>query len=107
METATGYDRLLHGEAVSIGMCAAAYIAQEVGLVGEEVVERQRSLLQAYSLPTRCEGVDIVQVRQAMAVDKKSVSGNIHWVLLEKVGSALVRADVPDLAVDAALQKVT
>ena len=107
LETATGYDQLLHGEAVSIGMCAAAYIAQEVGLVGEEIVERQRSLLEAYSLPTRYQGVDVDQVRQAMAVDKKSVSGNIHWVLLEKVGSALVRSDVPDLAVDAALQKVT
>ena len=50
LETATGYDQLLHGEAVSIGMCAAAYIAQEVGLVGEESVERQRSLHEAYSL---------------------------------------------------------
>ena len=106
LETATGYDQLLHGEAVSIGMCAAAHIAKEIGLIGEEVVQRQKSLLEEYSLPTRCKGADKDKVRQAMAVDKKSVSGNLHWVLLEKVGSAVVRADVSNLAVDAALQKI-
>ena len=107
LEAATGYGRLLHGEAVAVGMTAAVRISRDMGLIGQDVVDRQDRLLERFGLPTRCPGVDRDAVRQAMGVDKKAVDGKLRWILLEDVGRATVRADVPPEVVEAALQEVT
>lgn len=101
LEAATGYERFLHGEAVAIGMMAAAGISLRLGLIGREVVERQRSLLERFGLPTRCSGVPVSQVVRAMELDKKVRSKAIRWVLLEGIGRVVLRSDVPeDLVLD-------
>ena len=107
LEAATGYAKLLHGEAVAVGMTAAVRISRDMGLIGQDVVDRQDRLLERFGLPTRCPGVDRDTVRRAMGVDKKAVDGTLRWVLLEDVGRATVRADVPSEVVEAALQEVT
>ena len=107
LEAATGYAKLLHGEAVAVGMTAAVRISRDMGLIGQDVVDRQDSLLERFGLPTRCPGVDRETVRRAMGVDKKAVDGTLRWVLLEDVGRATLRADVPSEVVEAALQEVT
>ena len=107
LEAATGYGTLLHGEAVAVGMTAAVRISRDMGLIGQDVVDRQDRLLRRFGLPTRCPGVDRDAVRQAMGVDKKAVDGRLRWILLEDVGRAVVRADVPPEVVEAALQEVT
>ena len=107
LEAATGYGKLLHGEAVAVGMTAAVRISRDMGLIGQDVVDRQDRLLERFGLPTRCPGVDRETVRRAMGVDKKAVDGTLRWILLEDVGRATVRADVPSEVVEAALQEVT
>ena len=107
LEAATGYAKLLHGEAVAVGMTAAVRISRDMGLIGQDVVDRQDRLLERFGLPTRCPGVDRETVRRAMGVDKKAVDGTLRWVLLEDVGRATLRADVPSEVVEAALQEVT
>ena len=107
LEAATGYATLLHGEAVAVGMTAAVRISRDMGLIGQDVVDRQDRLLERFGLPTRCPGVDRETVRRAMGVDKKAVDGALRWVLLEDVGRATVRADVPSEVVEAALREVT
>ena len=106
LEAATGYGRLLHGEAVSIGMSAAARISRDVGLLDAATVERQDRLLERFGLPTRFPGADREAVRRAMLTDKKTAEGSVRWVLLEGVGRAVVRGDVPADVVDAALDAV-
>ncbi len=54
IEAATRYESFLHGEAVSIGMMGAAMLSQRLGLLSEEAVGRQRSLLQRFRLPITC-----------------------------------------------------
>ena len=107
LEAATGYAKLLHGEAVAVGMTAAVRISRDMGLIGQDVVDRQDRLLERFGLPIRCPGVDRETVRRAMGVDKKAVDGTLRWVLLEDVGRATLRADVPSEVVEAALQEVT
>ena len=107
LEAATGYGKLLHGEAVAVGMTAAVRISRDMGLVGQDVVDRQDRLLERFGLPTRYPGVDRDAVRRAMGVDKKAVDGTLRWILLEDVGRATVRADVPPEVVEAAMQEVT
>ncbi|MSQ12461.1 MAG: 3-dehydroquinate synthase [Dehalococcoidia bacterium] len=96
LEAATGYQRLLHGEAVAIGMHAAGLISRRMGLLSEEGLARQDRLLQRYGLPLDWPaGVDTEAVLSATQVDKKTAEGKLHWVLLEGIGRAVVREDVP------------
>ena len=95
IEAATGYESYLHGEAVSVGMMGAANIGRLMGMMSGEEVERQRSLLAAYGLPLDARGVDPEAVSEAMLSDKKVVSGTIRWVLLDGIGNATTRNDVP------------
>ena len=104
LEASTDYGRFLHGEGVSVGMMGAARIAKEMGMISEAVVARQRHLLERFNLPTRAGGVVVEDVLQAMSLDKKTVGGSNRWVLLEGVGKAVVRSDVPRKLVEATVR---
>ena len=95
LEAATGYEGFLHGEAVSVGMMGAAYIGHAMGLLSAEEVERQRALLESYGLPLTCGDVDTAGVEKAMLSDKKTSDREIRWVLLDGIGRAVTRSDVP------------
>ena len=106
LEAALGYDSIVHGEAVAIGMMAAADISYRMGMLSAEGLQRQRELLTSFGLPTKAPPVDPNAVREAMALDKK-VAGRVNrWVLLRDIGEATVRDDVPDVIVDAVLKEV-
>ena len=95
IESATGYGRFLHGEAVSVGMMGAANIGRRMGMMSDSEVQRQRSVLTAYDLPLDARGVDPEAVSEAMLSDKKVSAGAIRWVLLDGIGNARTRNDVP------------
>ena len=95
LEAATGYGKFLHGEAVSIGMMGAAFISRGLGMISEEEVERQRALLEAFGLPLSSAEMDVDAVSEAMRSDKKTSRGAIRWVLLDGIGRAVTRSDVP------------
>ena len=107
LEAATEYGRFLHGEAVSVGMMGAAKLGQALGVTPQETVERQEALLRRFDLPLRCPGVDLERVAAAMALDKKVQGKNIRWVLLEDVGRAVVRGDVPEALVQRVLSELS
>ena len=95
LEAATGYSALLHGEAVSIGMMGAGYIGNELGMLSDAELHRQRSILERYGLPLAYPGLDADAVTEAMKSDKKTQDRDIHWVLLDGIGKAVTRTDVP------------
>ncbi|MDE2802674.1 MAG: 3-dehydroquinate synthase, partial [Chloroflexota bacterium] len=107
LEAATAYGELLHGEAVAIGMTAAVRISRAMGLIGDDLVDRQDALLRRFNLPTSFPGADRDAVRQAMSVDKKTSAGSIRWVLLDGLGRSLTRNDIPAEVVEDALAAVT
>ena len=107
LEAALEYAGLLHGEAVSIGMMAAGHISWRLGMLRPEELARQRAILEAFRLPVHAPpGVDSATVRQAMSLDKKVEGKRIRWVLLDGIGRAVSRTDVPDAVVDEALRSV-
>lgn len=106
LESSTGYGHFLHGEGVSVGMTGAARIAQEMGMICEDVVIRQRLLLERFNLPIRAEGIPVDALLQAMALDKKTVGGTNRFVLLESVGKAVVRGDVPRELVETTVREL-
>ncbi|MCH8281256.1 MAG: 3-dehydroquinate synthase [Chloroflexi bacterium] len=101
LEASTEYGSFFHGEGVSVGMMGAARIAQQMGMISGELVDRHHELLRRFSLPTSASAVSGVSglsmegVLRAMALDKKVEGGGNRWVLLEGVGKAVVRRDVP------------
>ncbi len=102
IEAATGYGRFLHGEAVSVGMMGAAYIGEALGMLSAAEVDRQRAALRGYGLPLAFADMDIDAVKDAMLSDKKTAGRAIRWVMLDGIGNAVTRNDVPpELAQDA------
>ncbi len=83
IETATGYHRYSHGEAVGIGLLAA------LRLSGAEALREQvRELLLARELPVSFDGASAEQVVAATARDKKRVGKELPFVLLSEPGQA-------------------
>jgi 3-dehydroquinate synthase len=102
---AAGY-RLLHGEAVAVGMCAALSIARERDAIDPVFERRVRDLIVAYGLPVRAE-IDVATVRAKMASDKKKSAGIQKWILPRRGGGVTMVMDVADEAIDRAIQSVT
>lgn len=96
IERCAGYGELLHGEAISIGMCMAAELSARLGRLPAADVERIRSLLTSFRLPTTppptLEPEDFLA---AMSIDKKVMAGAIRLVLLRAIGDADVTAEYP------------
>ena len=95
IEAATAYGTYLHGEAVSVGMMAAAEIGRRMGITPPEVVERQRELLLRFRLPVAAPRLSPDALEQAIALDKKTTGGAVKWVLLEDIGRTVQRRDAP------------
>jgi len=97
LETLSGYGRLLHGEAIALGMLCAGRLSSERGLWTEADEIRQRSLIQELGLPVRIPdglSLDREAAWDAMGRDKKARSGRVRFVLPTAIGSATVVEDV-------------
>jgi 3-dehydroquinate synthase len=87
VEMLTDYRRFLHGEAVAIGMVAAARVSQALGTCDATVVTRIRDLLGRAGLPTALpDDVDGAALALAMRGDKKSHGGKIRFVAVRRIG---------------------
>jgi 3-dehydroquinate synthase len=85
-EAATGYEQLLHGEGVAIGMMCAARLAERLGRVDAAFTRRQYLLLSALGLPTDVPEVDQDELIEAMYHDKKVEQGQLRFVLPTRLG---------------------
>jgi shikimate kinase / 3-dehydroquinate synthase len=101
IETATGYARLRHGEAVALGLLAALRLSEQ-----RDLRERVAALLDAAGLPVRLDGLDVDAVLAALVRDKKRVGAEVPFVLVrglgdvrpgERVDQAALRAAVAEL----------
>ena len=96
LEATTGLRELSHGEAVAIGMVAAARISQQVGILDLSSIAKIENLLAEFGLPTRCQGVNPDDIIKAARFDKKTTGGQIGWVLLKDIGQGVVNQPVAD-----------
>jgi 3-dehydroquinate synthase len=94
LEKLSGFE-LRHGEAVSIGMVAAARIAAELGRADPSLADRIAAALAAWGLPVRCPPFDARDIWAAMAHDKKRQGRGLRWVLPRAVGQVEITEQVP------------
>jgi 3-dehydroquinate synthase len=103
IESAMGYGRWLHGEAVGAGMAMAARMSFESGWLGRTDTERVLRVIEHLGLPTRVADVTPEALLQHMRIDKKVLEGRIRLVLLRAIGTAFVTAEYDDGALRRAL----
>lgn len=104
IETALGYGEWLHGEAVAVGMVLAGRLSMMVCGFEKEEQQRLESLLAALGLPQACPEIPLETWTTLMARDKKVADGKMRFVLLERLGKAVVRQDIGE---DALAQVLT
>jgi shikimate kinase/3-dehydroquinate synthase len=99
IETATGYARYRHGEAVGLGLLAALTLSEQHGLRAEV-----SELLAARGLPTTLDpAVDRAAVLAAVGRDKKRRGGRVGFVLVDAPGQVRTGCPVDDAALRAAI----
>jgi 3-dehydroquinate synthase len=103
IEACLGYRRLLHGEAVAIGMRAAAWLSVRAAGLAPESHVRLEAALDHLGLPVRMPRVGVDRLLKAMAQDKKRARGEVRWVLTPRIGDASVPRAVESRLVRAAL----
>ena len=105
IETETGYDTLLHGEAVAIGMLLAARLSIRLGMADEADAQRLQVLLERFGLPTTVpRGVDAGALFARMRLDKKNRADMLRLILWRGIGRAEIVDDVDPAAVRAVMQ---
>jgi 3-dehydroquinate synthase len=96
LEASAGYDDLLHGEAVAVGLVFAGALAAAVGRIEDAAADRHAEIVTALGLPTRApDGLDASKVLDLMRRDKKA-KGGLTFVLPGPRG--LERVDDPEAA---------
>jgi 3-dehydroquinate synthase len=86
LETITNYRVFRHGEAVGYGMLVAGELSRDLGLIDAGELKLLRDAVNLCGPLPRADNLDINQLIRALKHDKKSVDGQINWVLVEGVG---------------------
>lgn len=103
LEAASGYsDRLLHGEAVAVGMMMALHLSQRLGYCNDEAIVRLGEHLRAIGLPLTIRDLNGIIPEDAgalvrrMYADKKAEAGGLTFVLARRIGDVFVARRVPE-----------
>ncbi|HJP92055.1 MAG TPA: 3-dehydroquinate synthase [Pyrinomonadaceae bacterium] len=86
LETITNYRVFRHGEAVGYGMLVAGELSRNLGLLNAGELQLLREAVGLCGPLPRADNLDTNEIIRALKHDKKSVDGQINWVLLEGVG---------------------
>jgi 3-dehydroquinate synthase len=90
---------LRHGDAVSIGMVAAARIAEALGRAEPGLAACIADVLAAWGLPVTCPPYSVDAVWAAMTHDKKKQGKGLRWILPRAIGDVEIADDVPEVLV--------
>jgi 3-dehydroquinate synthase len=105
IETLAGYGMYRHGEAVALGMVAAARLGERVGFSAAGLTDRTVALLDGLGLPTGGVALDPAEVWDVLARDKKAHHG-VRFILCSEPGSAQVVEQPPREVVDEVIRSL-
>jgi len=93
VETVSDF-KVSHGEAVAVGMLAAARISRKMGILGETELARLEKLIKMAGLPLKIPSLNIEKMIEAMKHDKKILQGKVRFVLAKSIGEVFISQDV-------------
>lgn len=97
---------MTHGECVALGCVAAAFISWKKNWLSMEEYYEIRDMFVPFYLPISIDNLDIEEVLRLTKSDKKAENGYIKFVLLKKVGKALIDKTVTDDEIREALKEL-
>ena len=93
IETASDF-KVGHGEAVAIGMIAAAKISNKLGILDKNELVRLEGVIERAGLPTEIPNLIVERIIQAMKHDKKILMGKIRFILPKSIGNVFITDEV-------------
>lgn len=93
-ESATGYERFLHGEAVFLGMIAAGWLSRKYEQFSAEEFHRLESLVRKMGLNPDLTDISDEMFLEHISRDKKVKQGKVHFVLVKRLGETVIRSDI-------------
>jgi 3-dehydroquinate synthase len=93
IETVSDFE-VEHGQAIAMGMMAAARIAQKKGFLASGELTRLKGVIAGAGLPTEMPYLDNKKIIQAIRHDKKIIAGRIRFVLPKAIGNVFVTDEV-------------
>ena len=93
IETASDF-KVDHGEAVAIGMLAAARVSNQMGILNQNELARLEGLIKKAGLPTKVQNLKVETLIQAMKHDKKVVKGKVRFILPKSLGKVFITDEV-------------
>ena len=104
LETLTGYNQLLHGEAVAIGMMVASRLSELKGLCEVGFSSRLGKLLQSFDLPLDLPGnLNPADILETMKLDKKVIADSTRLILVKSAGQGFIDSTSDQLQITAAI----
>jgi len=97
---------MLHGECVALGAVAAAFISWKHNWLSMEEYYEIRDMFVPFHLPISIDQIDPEEILALTKSDKKMASGRIRFVLLKKVGKAVIDSTVTDEDILNALREI-
>lgn len=107
LESATGYKKYRHGEAVAIGIVGAMYLAQELGFINEELILKVKKVIMSWGLPISFPEELLDCVLAHLQHDKKVTQNKLVFVLPIALGQVTMQKDLPREKIIAAFKKLT
>jgi shikimate kinase/3-dehydroquinate synthase len=105
LESQAGFERLTHGEAVSLGLVAALHIGETLGATPPDLRERAVRLLAALGLPTDLSQEPLLEAVALIGLDKKRAGKMLRFVVARGVGAVELR-DLPLSDIEAAARSL-
>lgn len=90
IEQTAGYGKVMHGEAVAIGMVQISRVAERKGLMPVGITEQIEAMCQKFGLPVAYEPWDAKALYQALVHDKKARGRTIKTVIVPEIGQASI-----------------
>ncbi|MDH5751914.1 MAG: 3-dehydroquinate synthase [Deltaproteobacteria bacterium] len=94
IETHAGYGKVLHGEAVGVGMLFAAFVSLKLDCLREDAFGRISDLLRPLVVPVELPPLGRREFDELLLHDKKASGASLRFVLLRRPGEALLRDGV-------------
>lgn len=105
IETAGGYEKYNHGEAVALGMLVASRISKKLKLINPQTLARIKSLIEKVGLPVKIKKVQLKNIIVAHYRDKKFSGAKNKFVLIRGIGKTRVMEGVPLKIIKEALKE--
>lgn len=106
LEEATHYRRFLHGEAVGWGLLAVARLGARLGVLPASEEKRMVDLVRRVGPLPAIDDLKSADIVRLLPQDKKSVGGDIHWAIPERIGKVRIVTGVPLSKAAAAFREV-